>query len=295
MKIALCIKQVVDISMPAALSPSGRGLVEDNLCYIENPTDECALEEALRIKDKRPDTEIILLSVGPQRVEQALRHCLALGADRAIRIWDTGLADIDSLACARILAKAITSLKVDLIFCGSRSLDLSEGQVPGMLAEFLSLPLITAVTRLELSADASSARLQRRLARGDREIVECSLPALFAFEPMINQPRYPALRRIQWARNCPISCLGLNNLDNGNEKLYIDSLTRLVKLAPPRPRPRRSPILDVLTLDVKLSGEERLKLVLSGGMAEKNGELWQGTPQGLADRLVDFLKAQGYL
>ena len=276
------------------LASSSIGLAGENLCYIGNPADECALEEALRIKDARSDTEVIVLSVGPQRVGQSLQRCMAMGADRVIRIWDACLIDADAQLCAQILAKAIAGLEVDLVLCGSRSLDLAEGQVPGMLAEFLALPYIIGVTSMELSSDAS-VRLQRKLQRGDREIVECSLPALFALEPSINQPRYPTVQKVLWSRRCPISMLGLKDLGFSDQELDNASPTVVTGLNLPRPRPKRTPFLDMLTMDSGLQAEERLRLVLSGGMTETNGELWQGTPQDLANRLIEYLKGQGFL
>lgn len=291
MKIAVCVEQVIDTSMPMVVAPSNTELVNEGLYHMVNPADECALEEALRIKEARPNTEVILLSLGPPQVEWTLRHCLAMGADRAVRLWDDAIANTDALTTARVLARAVKRLEADLVLCGSQSQDMGGGQVPSMVAEFLDLPQVTAVARLELSADASSAHLHRKLQRGDREAVECPLPALFSVEPGVNKPRYPSVRRFLQALKRPVNTMGLGDL--GMTPSEIDpgaALTKLMGLAPPRPRPKKT-----MTLDSSLSAEDRLKMLLSGGMSQKKGDLWEGTPQELARRLVDHLRREGFL
>jgi electron transfer flavoprotein beta subunit len=291
LKIAVCIKQVVDTSMPIDIASGGARLAEEDLCYMVNPADECATEEALHIKESRPETEVILLSLGPPRVERAMRHCLAMGADRAIRLWDSAFSNIDAFVRARILAQAISNLGADLILCGSRSQDTDEGQTPGIMADLLNLPQVTAVTKLQLSPDFSYANLEHKLDRGDRELVECPLPALLSLEAGINQPRYSALPEFMQALLFPIQILGMSELGlSYNDVGPNASMTSLVRFSVPRPRTKKK-----LVIEGSLSPEERLRMLSTGGISEKKSDLWQGSAKDLAKRFADLLRKEGYV
>jgi len=291
LKIAVCIKQVIDTSLPVELSPSGAKLVEEDLCYMVNPADECAVEEALRIKESRPGAEVMLLSLGPPRVEQALRRCMAMGADRALHLWDNAFTDSDVMVRARILAEAISGIEADLVLCGSRSQDIDDGQVPGIIADILNLPLLPSITSLELKDDGSTIKVERKLDRGDREIVECPLPALLSVETGINQPRYAGLPELMEALLNPPEKMGMTDIGLSYGTVGSSaSPTKLVGLTPPKPRTKKS-----ISMDSSMSPEDRLKMLSTGGMTEKKGDLWQGTPEELARKLVELLKKEGFL
>ncbi|MBI2854026.1 MAG: electron transfer flavoprotein subunit beta/FixA family protein [Chloroflexi bacterium] len=283
MKIVVCVKQVVDTTPPVELDFRTSRL-PGNLNYIVNPADENATEEALRLKE-RHGGEVILISAGPPRITRALRACLAMGADRAIHIWHPALEEGDGLVTAQLLARAIAPLSPDLVLCGNRSLDEGTGQVPPALAEFLGLPQITGVTLLEVSPAEARIMAHRKLEKGCRQVVKSGLPALVSVDTSINRCRYPAFRSVRWARKEPITTLDYEAL--GIEP--PDCPTHLVKLAPPRPRPKKT-----LTMDSSLSPEERVRQLMSGGLAEKKTTLWEGTPEDLATRLARVLTQEHF-
>jgi electron transfer flavoprotein beta subunit len=291
LKIAVCIKQIVDTSMAIEIASSGTKLVDEDLCYMVNPADECAVEQALHIKESRPGTEVILLSLGPPRVERALRHCLGMGADKAIRLWDDAFANVDAFVRARILSQAISTLGADLVLCGSRSQDTDEGQTPGIMAELLNLPQVTAVTKLQLSPNFAHAKLERKLDRGDRELMECPLPALLSLEAGINQPRYSALPEFMQALQSPIQVLGMNDLGLSYSDVGSNaSMTNLVRFSVPRPRTKKK-----LEIGGSLSPEDRLRMLSSGGISEKKSDVWEGSAKDLAKRFANLLKKEGYI
>lgn len=292
MKIAVCIKQVVDLIVPIKLPPSVQELPEEGLSFVPNEADIHALEEAARIKDALPGTEVILVSMGPPRVEKALRTCLAMGADRALHLCDSAFANSDALVRSQILAKAITSLNADLVLCGSRSEDEGEGIIPGMLSELLGLPCISAVSGVEVDADNPKfIKVKRKLEHGNRELVQASLPAVLAVEPKINNPRYATVHARLHARRQPIEKLGMVQLGlTDNEVGKAGSSTTVVKLGKARVRPKKAH-----TMDASLSPEERIKMLQSGGAKEKKTVVWEGSPQELSKRLVEFLASREIL
>src|ERR1044071_9174862 len=103
MKIAVCVKQVPEGSRridpeTKRLDRSGEGAL--------NPFDANAVEEALRLKDAGGEGEIVLVSLGPAKAQDALRKGLAMGADRAVLVSDEGAAGADLVATSTALAKA---------------------------------------------------------------------------------------------------------------------------------------------------------------------------------------------
>ncbi|HET8645796.1 MAG TPA: electron transfer flavoprotein subunit beta/FixA family protein, partial [Vicinamibacteria bacterium] len=136
MKIAVCLKQVPDTEARVKIAPDGKGIVEGEINWIVSPYDEYAIEEALRIKEKAGG-EVVLLSLGPDRVQSALRSGLAMGADAALHLKDPAFEATDTLGVARALAAAIKGVGPDLVFTGQLGVGGDNAQVPGLLAELL--------------------------------------------------------------------------------------------------------------------------------------------------------------
>lgn len=282
MKIIVCVKQVVDPLLRVAVDLDTHQL-PDHLDYCVNPVDLNAVEEALRLKE-RQGAEVILVSAGPTRVDEALRSAWGMGADRAVRVSHPALESSGGYATALVLGSAIRTMAPDMVICGNRSLDEGTGQVPPMLAEVLRLPLVTDATHMELSPARVIA--QRKLYKGQRQVVESPLPVVISVDPSINQPRYASYRSIRRAQKEPIlqldgEALGLHPFECSVQR---------VKLSPPRPRPKKN-----LAVDISLAPEERAKQILLGGLADKKGVRWEGPAEHLADRLAQYLIERGFL
>jgi electron transfer flavoprotein beta subunit len=200
LKIAVCVKQVPDTETRVRIGPDGKGIVESDVNWIVSPYDEFAIEEALKIKEAKGG-EVVLVTVGPDRVQSALRNGLAMGADSAVHLKDAAFEGLDPLGTARVLAAAIKGLGVDLVLTGQQGVGGDNSQVPGLLAELLDLPQVTMAVKVEL-ADGT-ARVEREI-EGAHEVWETSLPAVISAQKGLNEPRYASLKGIMAAKKKPI-------------------------------------------------------------------------------------------
>jgi electron transfer flavoprotein beta subunit len=232
MRVIVPIKQILD---PAGFTVHRRleRVFVNREDYIINPNDKNALEEALRLKDAH-STEVIALSLGEPRVDDALREALAMGADRAFLLTDKAFADVDTAAAVLILGKAIEKIgDYDLILTGQRALDTGASQTGPRLAEYLGLPQALEVRQVS-GLDNGKLRAKRNWKGGYAE-VEVSLPALLSIAPQANQPRLPHGARIMNAyREWKITTWGLADLGLTEEEL--SPLIRLQREAFPPER-----------------------------------------------------------
>lgn len=196
MKIAVCVKQTFDTEAKIALK-DGK-VSDDGVNLIINPYDETAVEEALVIKEKLGG-EVIVVSAGSEKVQDALRQALAMGADKGVVVKSNPEADEYARAC--ILSKAIGDLGADLILCGHVAADDGSSQVPTRLAEILNLPHVNVVTKLELNGDVATCT---RETDGGTEIIEVKLPAIITCQVSMNEPRYPSMKGIMQAKKKPV-------------------------------------------------------------------------------------------
>jgi electron transfer flavoprotein beta subunit len=287
LNIVVCIKQVLDTQGPVNVDNEG-GIDGLRLSSIVNPSDLVAVEEALQLKERYGFEQVIAVSMGSLSAEEALRECLAIGADKAVLLCDPAFQDSDSHATALALTKAIRHMGCDLVLCGQRAIDTEAGQVGFILAHMLNMPMISAVTKVYLTPDLKQAIAHRKLEKGNREVVEAPLPLLLAVDIGLNSPRHSDLRGVIAARRakiekCDCQSLGINPEEVGAQ----GSKVTMIKRSRPRPKPKK-----VFTPDSKLSAAERMRLVMSGGVQEKKGDMLQGNPEDIASQLVRFLVEQ---
>jgi electron transfer flavoprotein beta subunit len=160
-----------------------------------NEWDACAAEEALRIRERLGEGEVVVVTVGDEEAEGALRRCLAMGADRAIRV---DAEPLDPVSTARALAPVVAAESPDLVLTGVQSADSVQGSTGTALAELIGLPRVAVVTRLEWDG-SGPATVDRELEGGLVDVVEVETPALLTIQTGINQPRYANLRAIKQA------------------------------------------------------------------------------------------------
>src|SRR5262245_29668523 len=137
MKLLVMIKQVPDTATQVKIAGDGRTIETAGITWIVSPYDEFALEEALRIKEKSGQGEVVAVSLGPDRVKEALRSCLAMGADRALHLLDPAWESADALTTSRALAAAIKKEEPKLALFGRQASDDDMGGVGAPVAELL--------------------------------------------------------------------------------------------------------------------------------------------------------------
>jgi electron transfer flavoprotein beta subunit len=231
MKIVVAVKQVPDTEARIKVGPDGKSIAEGDLNWIVSPYDEFAIEEALRIKEKKGG-EVVLVSLGPDRAQSALRTGLAMGADSALHLKDPLFDGLDTLGTAWALAAAIRPLSPDLVLTGQQGVGGDHSQIPGLLAEILDLPQVTMAVKIEIG-DAK-ATVEREV-EGAHEVWETALPAVISAQKGLNEPRYASLKGIMAAKKKTIevrdaAALGLKPAD-------LEPRTQVVALEPPPARP----------------------------------------------------------
>jgi electron transfer flavoprotein beta subunit len=198
MKILVAVKQVPERDAQLVVAADGKWIDEDDLSYTINEPDAYALEEALQLKEKSGG-EVVVLSLGPDRVISTLREALAKGADRAVHVTFEGAEQPDTLALARMLAEAVKAEAPDLILTGLQSDDLGLGQTGVVLAELLGVPHATIIMQVEKTD--TGVRVKRELEDGWFQHMEMPLPALLTIQSGGNKLRYATLMGIKKAKS----------------------------------------------------------------------------------------------
>jgi electron transfer flavoprotein beta subunit len=279
MKVIVCIKQIGYICHPIAIDRRGGDVDPGKIVYMLNPYDELAMEEAIRIKDRFHGTEVVVLTMGPPRAEEALRYAFSFGADKMIRI---NSANLNPWHTSSVLAKAIDRLGYDIILCGKKAIDSNENMVGSFLAESLDIGQVTGIVKLDVFPDKKEAIAERSVGRGDREVIECGLPALFTVEKGINEPRYPTLPNRLRAEKADVERMEMAS--PGMEFDLNLGSNQSVNFSPPRPKPKK-----VFTPDSGLSAGERRRLLMYGGRKAKEGNLIEGAPDKAAEVIMNIL------
>ena len=199
MKIAVCIKQTADTETIPKLDAEGTRVLTDDITWIINPHDESALEVALQLVEKNAGS-VTVLALGPERVQKALRECLAMGADRAIHLRCDRMPD-DAHVAARALKSTLDSEEFDLVLAGQVSVDIGGGQLAQRLGVLLGWPSVSAVEGLAVAGRQLTAH---RPVEGGREQHELNLPAVVGINRRIGEPRYPSFRNIMKAKRKPV-------------------------------------------------------------------------------------------
>ena len=208
MNILVCIKQVPDTTV-IKIDPIKNTLIRDGVPSIVNPFDGYALEAAARIKDKSPDTKIVVMSMGPEQAKNALKECLAIAADKAYLITDRAFGGSDTLATSYILSCAIRKVeeiegKFDAIFCGKQAIDGDTAQVGPEIAEHLDYPQVTY--SLEAELDGNTLKVRKEVD-GGVDIVAVKLPCVATFTKPAWDPRLPHIKRKLAANRAEIPSL----------------------------------------------------------------------------------------
>jgi len=232
LKILVMVKQVPDTATQVKISADPKAIETTGITWIVSPYDEFAVEEALRIKEKRAQGEVVAVSLGPDRAKEALRSCLAMGADRAIHLLDTAWTGADTLTTARALAALLKQEAPGLAIFGRQAIDDDMGAVAAQTAELLGWPCASWIMEEAVDAEAKSVRVGRQV-EGGLEVFDIPLPAVLSAQKGLNEPRYPTLKGIMGAKKKEIKDLKAADLGIAAEPPQL-SIVKLEAL-PPRP------------------------------------------------------------
>ena len=236
MHIIVCMKQIVDLAKIRIKSDTREPVLE-GLPVRFGDFEKNALEEAVRIKEKRGDVKVTAVAVGSPKLKDTIKEALAIGADEAVILTDPIFEGSDEMGTARTLAKVIQKIgEYDLILLGEGSTDDHTGQVPLRLAELLGLAQVTYVRELEV-LDGKRIRAVRDLEDA-LEVVEVNLPAIVSVTAELNQPRLPPLTAILKAARKPTKTWGPGDIGvtTGEVGAAASTITVLSNLAPAQQR-----------------------------------------------------------
>jgi electron transfer flavoprotein alpha subunit len=205
MQIAVCVKYVPVVAQ-IGFDAATKTIIREGVASEINPFDRLGVVCAVGLKTA-PADQVLAISMGPPQAEEGLRHCLALGADRAVLLTDRALAGSDTLATARALALLLDKEKPEVIICGRNSTDAETGQVGPEIAELLGLPHISQVRRLEYQA-ATHCLMAERVTDEGYEVVTCPLPALVCVTEGVARERYALPQELTAAQHKPLEIIG---------------------------------------------------------------------------------------
>lgn len=211
MNIYVFVKRVPDTESKIRIDHEANSIVEEGLTFILNPYDEYAVEEALRLREAKGG-QVTVFSVGTEENTVILKKCLAMGADEAVLIKDETGETYDGLRTAKIIAQALKKKYSDysLLLFGKQAVGTDNSQIPSMVGEFLGVPQVNVVTKLEIEGNEGEAH---REIEGASEKVLFSLPVIISAQKGLNEPRYETLKGIMMAKKKEIPVITLQELE----------------------------------------------------------------------------------
>ena len=213
MKVLVTVKEVAEVADDFEIE--GNHVAEKYLEYDLNEWDDYAVEEGVQAQEDGIADEVVTVTIGPERSEETIRMALAKGADRAIRVWDDDLADVELLdvtAKTDILSAVVAAEEPDLVLTGVQAGDDSFGATGVSLADAVGYEWAAVVNQLDLDAEDGVAHVHRELEGGIEEITDVELPAVLTIQTGINEPRYASLRGIRQAQRKEIAEQSLADL-----------------------------------------------------------------------------------
>ena len=263
MKLLVTVKRVEDYESKIKVKPDNSWIVTDGVNYRANPFDEIAVEEALRLRDATPGSEVVVLSCGPAAAATEIRSALAMGADRGVLVKHDGYLDSDG--AARLIAKVIEKEKPDLVLMGKQAVDFDDNVTGQLVAEYLGWGQATYASKHDsLESDAEKAKKPgitvgggtARVLRevdGGLEQLEVTLPGIVTVDLRLNIPRYASLPNIMKAKKKPIEELTPAALG-----VDVAPKVKVLKVEAPPARGGGVKVPDVATLMAKLKTEAKV-------------------------------------
>ena len=286
--ILVLLREACDPRPPVRLTADGYGVCERGLRRIANPADLCALEQALKLAETQKGS-VTVVAIGPQRLDDHLRLALSMGAERAIRVWDSAFKGGDSSADARLVERIIEIFQPDYFLTGHRLIDRGADPVPALASARRGIPCVTAALRME-SLDGEIEVL-RKCDRGARQLVGTRTPCTVLFADGCCEVRYPSHQALMASLKQPVEVLGFAEL--GLPLAAVGSPAALLgkeRCSFPRANPQR-----VVTPDANLPAFERILALLSGGIKPRAGKLHSLSAEQTVEQLLQIFAAEGLL
>ncbi|XP_043672044.1 electron transfer flavoprotein subunit beta isoform X1 [Vespula pensylvanica] len=245
-RILVGVKRVIDYAVKIRVKPDKTGVITDGIKHSMNPFDEIAIEEAIRMKEKKLAQEVIAVTCGLSQAQDTLRTALAMGADRGIHV-EIPPAEYDTLQpihVSKILAKLAKDEKADLIIVGKQAIDDDSNQTAQMIAGNLDWPAGTFCSKIE---HGNGELTITREIDGGLEVLRLKTPAVLSADLRLNEPRYATLPNIMKAKKKPIKKIS-------SKDLGIDTSARIEIISVEEPPVRQAGAIvpDVDTLIAKL-------------------------------------------
>lgn len=252
-RVLVGVKRVIDYAVKIRVKPDKSGVVTEGVKHSMNPFDEIAVEEAVKMKEKKLASEVVAVSVGPAQAQEVLRTALAMGADRGIHIEVTGkdYELLQPIHVSKILAKLAQDEKADLVILGKQAIDDDCNQTAQMTAALLDWPQATFASKVEKTAEGLTVV---REVDGGLETIKTTIPAVISADLRLNTPRYATLPNIMKAKKKPIKKVAPKDLG-------VDTTPRIeiVSVEDPPVRQAGSILPDVDTLLGKLRDGGHIK------------------------------------
>ncbi|XP_064651105.1 electron transfer flavoprotein subunit beta-like [Lineus longissimus] len=204
LRVLVGVKRVIDYAVKIRVKPDKTGVVTDGVKHSMNPFDEIAIEEAVRLKEKKIASEVVAVSCGPTQSQETLRTALAMGADRAVHVEidANSYATMQPLHVSKILAKVAQEEKIDLVILGKQAIDDDCNQTGQMMAGLLDWPQATFASKMEKTN--GDLKVTREVD-GGLETIQVKLPCVATADLRLNEPRYATLPNIMKAKKKPIA------------------------------------------------------------------------------------------
>ena len=255
MKLCVLVKQVPGSESALRIAPRNAWIEDAAALFEMNESDNYALEEALQIKESLGnDSEVVVVSLGPERVQKVIREALAKGANRGIHINEMPGIKSDPFATAQVFANVIKDENFDIIFSGLQSDDVGSGQTGVLLGEMLGMATATLVMATEVQE--GSIKVKRELESGWFQWVSMSTPASITIQSGINQPRYPSLKGIMGAKKKEIKVVDQSTVATVEKQhsfanIYLPTADKKTEMIEGNMDQMVSRLVDVLKTEIK--------------------------------------------
>ena len=255
MKIAVLVKQVPGSETALPILGNQNWIDEEQVSFVMNPPDNFAIEEALLIKERTGDGEVVIVSMGPARVQKVIREGLAKGADRGIHLEEDGQIQTDPLSIAKSISSILMDENFDLVLTGLQSDDTGMGQTGVLIGEMLGMS--TGTLAMETDVQNNAIRVKRELESGWFQWVKLPLPASISIQSGLNTPRYPSLRGIMGAKKKEIKVVSPSDhqtdaISQSIDKVFVSQTSKQTEMIEGNADSAVTRIIEILKSELKV-------------------------------------------